>query len=62
MNNFEWLKSQEDIKKLGHELCDFMDHVENDGLYGCDICPVNCFCERQQNGFIAWLEAEHEKK
>lgn len=65
MTNFEWLKSQEDLKSLGHKLCDLMDYAENDGLYGCDICPVNSLCERAQNGFITWLEAEHgesEKK
>ena len=56
MNNFEWLKNQEDLERLGHELCDLQDKLAD----SCGTCPVNHFCSYGRNGFIEWLKQEHK--
>jgi hypothetical protein len=62
MKNFELMGVKaENIPTIGHMLCDMQFEFDQ-----CEHCPVaeNCFPwgPTSKNGFINWLEAEHEKK
>ena len=56
MNNHEWLLQQHDLKELGHELCYMTDLEKQD----CELCPCSNYCSLGQNGYIKWLEKEHD--
>lgn len=62
MKNFEMMGVKpEDVPTMGHMLCEMQFDYDQ-----CEHCPVaeKCFPwgPTSKNGFINWLEEEHEKK
>lgn len=62
MNNRETLNAMTD-EELSDFLCKTMEDIaektkEDD--WCCDICPVNKYCKKGKNGFLAWLRKRAE--